>query len=232
MNKAISDRKLDALLTMSVDAIVEKNAESFLEQDYEIVPMPNSLRRKILRMERRARRKTGLGTVGVGLKRVAAVVLIACTLSFAAAMSVEAVRTAIWNAIVTWYDDYVAISFRKDGGDNAPETIVTKKEPKMDGYEREVLIDSSAMYVVSYSSESLQVVYTQTVLDQNELRIDAKETRGYDVSIGENVGQIFYADDKNETFIVWDDGEYSFTLECNLTEDANKVLIEIAETIK
>ena len=46
MNKAISDRKLDALLTMSVDAIVEKNAESFLEQDYEIVPMPNSLRRK------------------------------------------------------------------------------------------------------------------------------------------------------------------------------------------
>ena len=228
MNKAISDRKLDALLTMSVDAIVEKNAESFLEQDYEIVPMPNSLRRKILGMDRRARWKNEFGAIGVGFKRVAAVILIAC----AAAMSVEAVRTAIWNAIVTWYDDYVAISFRKDGVGDAPETIVTKKEPMMDGYEREVLLDSPTMYMVSYSSESCQVVYTQTVLDQNELRIDAKKTSGYDISIGENAGQIFYADDKNETFIVWNDGEYSFTLQCNRTEDVNEALIEIAETIK
>ena len=86
--------------------------------------------------------------------------------------------------------------------------------------------------MVSYSSESLQVVYTQTVLDQNELRIDAKETKGYDVSIGGNTGQIFYADDKNETLIVWDDEEYSFMLQCNRTEDADKVLIEIAEKIK
>ena len=232
MNKAISDRKLDALLTMSVDTIVEKNAESFLEQDYEIVPMPNSLRRKILGMDRRARWNNEFGAIGVGLKRVAAVILIACTLSFAAAMSVEAVRTAIWNAIVTWYDDYVAISFRKDGVSDAPETIVTKKEPMMDGYEREILLDSPTMYMVSYSSESLQVVYTQTVLDQNELRIDAKETKGYDVSIGGNTGQIFYADDKNETLIVWDDEEYSFMLQCNRTEDVNEALIEIAETIK
>ena len=232
MNKAISDRKLDALLTMSVDAIVEKNAESFLEQDYGIVPMPNSLRRKILRMNRRARWKDEFGAIGVGFKRVAAVILIACTLSFAAAMSVEAVRTAIWNAIVTWYDDYVAISFRKDGVSDAPETIVIKKEPEMDGYEREVLLDSPTMYMVSYSSESCLVVYTQTVLDQNELRIDAKKTSGYDISIGENAGQIFYADDKNETFIVWNDGEYSFTLQCDLTEYADKVLTEIAETIK
>lgn len=232
MNKAISDRKLDALLTMSVDAIVEKNAESFLEQDYEIVPMPNSLRRKILGMDRRARWKNEFGAIGVGFKRVATVILIVCTLSFAAAMSVEAVRTAIWNAIVTWYDDYVAISFRKDGVGDAPETIVTKKEPMMDGYEREVLLDSPTMYMVSYSSESCQVVYTQTVLDQNELRIDDKKTSGYDISIGENAGQIFYADDKNETFIVWNDGEYSFTLQCDLMEYADKVLTEIAATIK
>ena len=232
MNKAISDRKLDALLTMSVDAIVEKNAESFLKQDYEIVPMPNSLRRKILRMDCRARWKNEFGAIGVGFKRVAAVIMIVCTLSFAAAMSVEAVRTAIWNAIVTWYDDYVAISFRKDGGDDAPETIVTKKEPRMDGYEREVLLDSPGMYVVSYSSESLQVMYTQATIDQYEAKIDGKETRGYGVDIGEIRGNVVYANDKTETFLVWNDGEYSFILQCNRIENCDKVLIEIAKTIK
>ena len=191
MNKAISDRKLDALLTMSVDAIVEKNAESFLEQDYEIVPMPNSLRRKILGMDRRARWKNEFGAIGVGFKRVAAVILIVCTLSFAAAMSVEAVRTAIWNAIVTWYDDYVAISFRKDGVGDAPETIVTKKEPMMDGYEREVLLDSPTMYVLSYSSDSFEIVFTQAILDQYKVLVDGKDTDDEYVNVGDYKGQIF-----------------------------------------
>ena len=232
MNKAISDRKLDALLTMSVDAIVEKNAESFLEQDYEIVPMPNSLRRKILGMDRRARWKNEFGAIGVGLKRVAAVILIVCTLSFAAAMSVEAVRTAIWNAIVTWYDDYVAISFRNDGVGDAPETIVIKKEPMMDGYEREVLLDSPTMYVLSYSSDSFEIVFTQAILDQYKVWVDGKDTDDEYVNVGDYKGQIFYAADKTETFLIWNDGEYSFVLQCNRTEDVNEALIEIAETIK
>lgn len=232
MNKAISDRKLDVLLAMSIGTIVDKNAESFLEDDGENCPMPDSLRRKILRMDRRARVKREFGPLFVVLKRAVAVIMIICTLSFASAMSVEAVRTAIWNAIVTWYDDYVAISFRKDGVGDAPETIVTKKEPLMDGYEREVLIDSPTMYVLSYSSDSFEIVFTQAILDQYKVLVDGKDTDDEYVNVGDYKGQIFHAADKTETFLIWNDGEYSFVLQCNRTEDVNEALIEIAETIK
>ncbi len=232
MNKAISDRKLDALLTMSVDAIVEKNAESFLEQDYEIVPMPNSLRRKILGMDRRARWKNEFGAIGVGLKRVAAVILIVCTLSFAAAMSVEAVRTAIWNAIVTWYDDYVAISFRKDGVSDAPETIVTKKEPEMDGYEREVLLDSQGMFIVNYVYNDFNVMYSQLVLEENEALFDNTMAALKTVKIGAYEGQLLIAADKSAIFLMWNDGEYTYTLQTDSDNGREDQLIHIAQSVQ
>ena len=232
MNKAISDRKLDALLTMSVDAIVEKNAESFLEQDYEIVPMPNSLRRKILGMDRRARWKNEFGAIGVGLKRVAAVILIVCTLSFAAAMSVEAVRTAIWNAIVTWYDDYVAISFRKDGVSDAPETIVTKKEPMMDGYEREVLLDSQGMFIVNYVYNDFNVMYSQLVLEENEALFDNTMAALKTVKIGAYEGQLLIAVDKSAIFLMWNDGEYTYTLQTDSDNGREDQLIHIAQSVR
>lgn len=232
MNKAISDRKLDALLTMSVDAIVEKNAESFLEQDYEIVPMPNSLRRKILGMDRRARWKNEFGAIGVGLKRVAAVILIASTLSFAAAMSVEAVRTAIWNAIVTWYDDYVAISFRKDGVSDAPETIVTKKEPMMDGYEREVLLDSQGMFIVNYVYNDFNVMYSQLVLEENEALFDNTMAVLKTVKIGAYEGQLLIAADKSTIFLMWNDGEYAYTLQTDSDNGREDQLIHIAQSVQ
>lgn len=232
MNKAISDRKLDALLTMSVDAIVEKNAESFLEQDYEIVPMPNSLRRKILGMDRRARWKNEFGAIGVGFKRVAAVILIACTLSFAAAMSVEAVRTAIWNAIVTWYDDYVAISFRKDGVSDAPETIVTKKEPMMDGYEREVLLDSQGMFIVNYVYNDFNVMYSQLVLEENEALFDNTMAALKTVKIGAYEGQLLIAVDKSAIFLMWNDGEYTYTLQTDSDNGREDQLIHIAQSVQ
>lgn len=232
MNKAISDRKLDALLTMSVDAIVEKNAESFLEQDYEIVPMPNSLRRKILGMDRRARWKNEFGAIGVGFKRVAAVILIVCTLSFAAAMSVEAVRTAIWNAIVTWYDDYVAISFRKDGVGDAPETIVTKKEPVMDGYEREVLLDSQGMFIVNYVYNDFNVMYSQLVLEENEALFDNTMAVLKTVKIGAYEGQLLIAADKSTIFLMWNDGEYAYTLQTDSDNGREDQLIHIAQSVQ
>lgn len=232
MNKAISDRKLDALLTMSVDAIVEKNAESFFEQDYEIVPMPNSLRRKILGMDRRARWKNEFGAIGVGLKRVAAVILIVCTLSFAAAMSVEAVRTAIWNAIVTWYDDYVAISFRKDGVSDAPETIVTKKEPEMDGYEREVLLDSQGMFIVNYVYNDFNVMYSQLVLEENEALFDNTMAALKTVKIGAYEGQLLIAADKSAIFLMWNDGEYTYTLQTDSDNGREDQLIHIAQSVQ
>ena len=234
MNYSISDRKLDALLTMTTDAIAEKNAQEFLNPDFETVPMPNSLRRKIFAMNRRAHWHTEIGSLNRTLKRIAAGFLILCTLSFAAAMSVEAVRTAVWNAIVTWYEDYVAIYFVSDSENEVPETIVTKKEPDIrDAYEREVLMDSPSMYIVSFSSTDLDIMYTQTILDNNEFLVDNKQTNIKTVTIGAVEGQLIYAEDKSETYLIWNDGEYLYNLRCAVNNsDCDEQLIELAKSVK
>lgn len=232
MNKAISDRKLDVLLAMSIGTIVDKNAESFLEDDGENYPMPDSLRRKILRMDRRARVKREFDPLFVVLKRAVAVIMIICTLSFASAMSVEAVRTAIWNAIVTWYDDYVAISFRKDGVGDAPETIVTKKEPMMDGYEREVLLDSQGMFTVNYVYNDFNVMYSQLVLEENEALFDNTMVVLKTVKIGAYEGQLLIAADKSTIFLMWNDGEYAYTLQTDSDNSRDDQLIHIAQSVQ
>lgn len=232
MNKAISDRKLDVLLAMSIGTIVDKNAESFLEDDGENYPMPDSLRRKILRMDRRARVKREFGPLFVVLKRAVAVIMIICTLSFASVMSVEAVRTAIWNAIVTWYDDYVAISFRKDGVGDAPETIVTKKEPMMDGYEREVLLDSQGMFTVNYVYNDFNVMYSQLVLEENEALFDNTMAVLKTVKIGAYEGQLLIAADKSTIFLMWNDGEYAYTLQTDSDNSRDDQLIHIAQSVQ
>ncbi len=63
------------------------------------------------------------------MKRIAAAVLIVVSLSFAAVMSVEAVRTALWNAITEWYENSIFVKYENTGEIAAPDRILEYKEP-------------------------------------------------------------------------------------------------------
>ncbi len=45
---------------------------------------------------------------------MAVIALVVMSTAFAAMMSVSAIRNAIWNTIVEWYDKYISIDYKRD----------------------------------------------------------------------------------------------------------------------
>lgn len=90
--------KLDALILLAGDVLIEKNLNSDLLNGASSVSRPKSLDRKIARMIRHEKRHP-YNEALIMLKQTAAAVLVICTLMFTLAMSVDAVREAFWNSV-------------------------------------------------------------------------------------------------------------------------------------
>ncbi|MBQ7929457.1 MAG: hypothetical protein IJ334_00355 [Clostridia bacterium] len=131
--------KLDALILLAGDVLVEKNLNTDLLDGAPVVNRPKSLDRKIARMIQHERRKP-YNEVFVILKQTAAMFLVVCTLILAMAMSVEAVREAFWNAVVEWFDKYISVVYECEA--DPPDVIEEYKEPQLVpvGAERVVVV--------------------------------------------------------------------------------------------
>jgi hypothetical protein len=92
-----------------------------------LVKRPRSLDTKVQRSINRERRSWEFGTFFQYGRRIAAAVLIACLLSFAAVMSVEAVRTTLWDTIVRFFDEFLSISYVTET--QPPKQLEAIKEP-------------------------------------------------------------------------------------------------------
>ena len=233
MTKRISEKKMDILLGASA-YIIEKNAvNEFLSEDYTIITMPESLKRKIHRMNAHALTKREALRFITVLRKITAVILILMTVSFMAIMNIDSVRAALFNTIAEWYDKYIAVYFIIETDSEIPTNIEQKKEPEVleNGYTKAVLIDSQTMYAVKYTSAEISYTYTQSLLDEHEIWIDDKQTSARMINTAKLSGYLFCLNDKNEVVFVWNDGEYAYTLQSVDYEGQSERLIEIAESV-
>lgn len=228
----LKNDKLDAMIMMSSHVLAEKSADALLSVDTSETEVPKLFAKKIDRMIKREHCKREYRELYSFGKRVAAVFLIVCTLSFALVMSVEAVRVALWQTLVEWYEDYIAISHVTD--ERTPEFIEDKKEPTSipDSWKREVMIDSLSMYYIQYSFDESVITFNQKILDDNEDWIDGKNSVIENVKIGDYDGNLIKLIDKMSYYLIWSDGSYSYTISCDNDKFSNEMLIEIAESVR
>ena len=165
-------------------------------------------------------------------KRTAVACLVMVTILFGAAMCIQPVRAGLWNAILTWYEECIGITFEKEEGAEYPTIIeeVIIPEALPDGWTIEQLDGSIAGYDYMLTGPSGEIVlYMQGLVDDQEMWFDNTDC---DISTILLHGQteaywLHYADGRNT--ITWQD-QYTFTL---AGEDVSKeVLVEIAENIK
>ena len=231
----MNDKKLDALLLLASGVLTEEKSNEFLEYTGKIVKIPSSLRRKIIALNNNESRKRELSQTEKIFRRVVAAILVFCTISFIALMSVEAVRETVWETIVTWYEDYIAIHFlqSKDAEKSVAETILTKKEPRLvlSEYTREVMLDSTTMFVVLYSNDDTEIEYTQCIIDQNELWFDERDTQIENIYDGELEATIIRLNEKQATYLLWSDGEYFYMLFCPIINECDELLIQMAKSV-
>ena len=228
----VKNDNLDALILLSVQVLEEENLKRFDAAESAGTARPVSLDckvRRLIRQEQNVRRPSARW---MPMKRVVVAILIFCTVAFAAAMSIEAVRGAVWQAIVRWYDTYVAIAFSDTHA--APEPLCTKREPTdlPDSWVKDVCADSQSLYKLAYLQAGKRVLtYRQLPIESNAW-VSNDETAIQNVKVGTFDAKLISLPE-NQTFILcWSDGEYKYALHSIADYITPELMIHIAESIE
>lgn len=202
---------LDALIVLAGDALIEKNLQTDLLNGAPLVKRPKSLDKKIARMIQHERRKP-YNEVFVIMKQTAAVFLVVCTLMFAMAMSVDAVREAFWNAVVEWFDKYISVVYETEV--EPLEKIEEYKEPQLVpvGAERVIRVMNDRFYIVDYYIDKhLIFTYQQTIINTKERLYDNNVDNVSEIIINDNKVYITYYNNDRHT-LCWTDTKYLYEI--------------------
>ena len=167
------------------------------------------------------------------LSRVAIVCLVVLSLSFTAMMSVSAIRQAIWETIVEWYNSYFEVTV--DDGDDTTEnqTITEIKEihkPTVlpEGVEEEFVVDNKRWVMIDYYEGNEWIAsFNQKVLDEtNFVHINSEEVKVFNERLNEfDITVIEYL--SGDILMFWSDNVYFFTLEGYDLETLNELISTI-----
>lgn len=229
----IKNDQLDAMILLSAHVLAERNEAELMSVNTSDVSIPVSIERRITHMINKERRKSEYGAVYKTAKEVAAVVLIVCSAAFIFAMSVDAVHEALWSTIVKWYEDYISVAYVVD--DTPPMFIETKKEPTAipEDWTSEVKVDSQSMYCIKYSLDSEYIMsFRQKALDENEDFIDNENSTVENIKIHGFDGILITLLDKGFTYMCWNDGCYSYTIDYDNSRINIELAIDIAEPLQ
>ena len=104
---------------------------------------------KLIRKESRTER---LNRIRKTLSKVAVIALVVISVIFTAMMSVSAIRTAIWEIITEWYEEYIAIGYEPEEGYGVvepPKMIEEIRKPTLLplGSEEDIEINARSKFV-------------------------------------------------------------------------------------
>ena len=226
--------KLDALILLAGDVLIEQDvayARSLNTTDSIISKRTDrKIRRNINMAFKSHEYRRGL----VITKRIVAALLIVCTILFASAMSIGAVRTNFWNAIVEWFDDYISIKFDQTPAISSENTADFKEPAYLpNGYEAaNRFITDYSNKITYHVNDTKALIYIQKVISSNETLIDNKNCILHDIEISSYPGILaVYSNDILSYTLMWKDLKYSYMIESYNLDLSENELIKIAESI-
>ena len=216
MNECSFDR-LDALIALSSRSLIDDEAEKFLElEPYQDIS--EKARRKAMQIIKRAERKKRSHPAFHALKIAAIACLICISLLFTACVSIPEVREAMWEAVVEWYDEYIAVRFRGNSSrsgasSRAPASIEEVNLPKYmpDGYTTTAFRSKTLFSAEYYDSDgNYAFTYIQGTQEREILQIDTPKAPPKNVDINGNEGILVIED--GIMAVVWQDSRYMYVI--------------------
>jgi len=227
--------RLDALILLAGDVLIEEElayAREVLNPDIEISKRTD---RRILRYIRHAQKKPGYHPALDAMKRAAMVVLVIGTVLFASAMSIEAVREKFWNAIVEWYEDYIAVMFVNDEeSDTMADAEFEVREPSYlpEGVTKGEQIVSRVRCSTTYSNSEISILLEQFIKPDNDIKIDNNNCVLTDIVILNYKGVLAeYTNGQMQTMLIWEDKLYRYKLIAKTNCDFKEEILKMAYSI-
>ena len=158
MNKGT---EFEILLRLAAAKSIEKDMKLFDELEVPEEPVSNSAKKRFYRALRKETLRDSVALIAI--KRIAIACMAVITIGFGVCMTIQPVRAAFWNAIVTWYEDYVAVLFEPE--EEMPTTIEEQITPVVpDGWICEVIKSNDINYsCILLGPSGEQVFYSQNV---------------------------------------------------------------------
>ena len=217
-----SEQRTDKLLELIVEGCGNDELELFNSIDTsEGINFSKKFERKMQKLLRNGKPESFGVQFKRVLSRVAIICLVVISLSFTAMMSVSAIRQAIWETIVEWYNSYFEVTV--DDGDDTTEnqTITEIKEihkPTVlpEGVEEEIVLNTKRVVMIEYyDGDEWIATFNQKVLDETSfVHINSEDVVVSNVCInGSSVTHIECED--GLIVIFWSDNTYFYTIEGN-----------------
>jgi hypothetical protein len=160
-----------------------------------------------------AQRKPGHALVSARPRRAALALAAALVLMASLMLTVSALREPVLRLIVVSQEKYSDVSY--DGTEGLPNTLETlyapAKLPWSYRLDETQTIDYETFYQLIYCGDTdAEIIYTQIVIAGTRMTIDTEGVETQRVLVGGREG-IYYSN-KGFQSVIWDDGQYSYTL--------------------
>lgn len=229
--------KYDYLIALATLDARDDDIQMFKELDDSDVVLSDRIQKKIEKLIRREStyRDFGFKQFKQILSKAAIIMLVVISVMFAAMMSISAIRTAIWEIVTEWYEEYVAVGYEPEEGLEViepPTKIEEIRKPTLLplGAEEEVLGSTRRMFACEYYlGDSCYIAFKQFLLGDESGKVDGESIQMKEVFVGEYRATLF-VNEKNRYVIDWNDGEYAYRVASDFLS-ANELIL-IAESVK
>jgi len=168
------------------------------------------------------------------LKKSAIIVLVVLSLSFVSLLTVESVRTEIYNVITTFYGKYIDVRFANTNNqDAAPEKIEHIYLPSYvpDGYVEVGILKSDYNIKAIYMNSGDNILFYSQDLLSAAIGVDGEDYTESDITINGKNGKIYEYNKPDGIFftIIWHDNKYSYSL---TGHSSREEVVKIAESVR
>ena len=238
-------QRLDELDVL-IDSAVEDGIDEFDEfdnLDISNVEFSPSYKRRKRRIIRKYKYAPVIATVKRIASKAAMFAGVLLTATLITVMSVSALREAIIDAVIEWYNDYVSVRFETEAPTENIEAVPSETEKPWEavmkarrpteipeGVDEIVHANHEARVSIDYYLDGyLWASYNQTFYNEQNIYVDNEAVIIDKIDIQGYEAIIFRYATKEQTVLIWNDGMYVYRLYTYGTTDD---LISLAQSIK
>ena len=230
--------KYDYLIALATLDAKDDDVKMFMELDDSDVVFSDRITDKI---EKLIRRESVYRTCNfVKFKRIltktAIIALVVISVMFATMMSVSAIRTAIWEIITEWYEEYIAVGYVPEEGIEVPETpkmIEEIRKPTLLPLraEEEVVLSTRQTFACEYYvDDDCYIIFKQFLINDDVTKLDGDDAVLTEMMIGDSQGYCGNYEKDDYIVIIWNDDEYAYRISSTVLSIDELCLI--AESVK
>ncbi len=214
-------------------------------REVKATPADETISKRERRRFQRILRKYGTATYRWTPWRIAvAAVLLCMSISFTACMFVPAIRSAIKQVFVEWYQEYISVDFKNPDETESLETETLAPPPETiqrkayvanlpEGYTSEVEFDFQTYYCVNYYYENNYSFYlSQNIIQKDKVWFDGEGKTVEYIILHQCEAVVMVNTESSTISVIWQDNQYQYAIEGHFESKdaavamAQKVVVE------